>query len=86
MVRIIALPRNTRLARQKLVIDKRSSLFCCRVSQSLWRERLAHKYLKKSSLLKFCCVTSTNIASSKGIFAAATNSTNQTNKAGSTCY
>ncbi len=45
-----------------------------------------HRYLKKSRLLKFCYVPSTSAAFSKGIFAAATNSTNQTNKAGWTCH
>ncbi len=39
---------------------------------------------KKSRLLKFCNVPDTSACSSKGIFAAATNSTNQANKAGST--
>jgi len=46
---------------------------------------LVHRYLKKSRLLKFCYVPATSAASSKGIFAAATNFTHQTNKAGSTC-
>jgi hypothetical protein len=36
-------------------------------------------------LLKFCYVPATSAASSKGIFAVATNITNQTNKAGGTC-
>jgi len=36
---------------------------------------------KKSRLFKFCNVPDTSGASSKGIFAVATNSTNQTNKA-----
>ncbi len=43
-----------------------------------------HRYIKKSRLLKFCYVPAASAASSKGIFAAATNSTNQTNKAGGT--
>jgi hypothetical protein len=38
---------------------------------------------KESRLLKLCYVPITSDWSSKGIFAAATNSTNQTNKAGS---
>jgi hypothetical protein len=46
----------------------------------------SHRYLKKSRLLKFCYVPATSAASSKGIFAAATNSINQTNKAVSTCH
>jgi hypothetical protein len=46
----------------------------------------AHRYLKKSRLFKLCYVPATNAAFSKGIFVAATNSTNQTNKAGSTCH
>ncbi len=45
-----------------------------------------HRYLKKSRLLKFCYVAPFGIASSKSISAAPTNSTNHTNKAGSTCY
>ncbi len=45
-----------------------------------------YTYLKKSRLLKFYYVPSTSSASSEGIFAAATNSTNQTNKAGSMCH
>ncbi len=43
-----------------------------------------HRYLKNSRLLKFCYVPATSAAFSKGIFVVATNSTNQTNKAGST--
>jgi hypothetical protein len=43
-----------------------------------------HRYLKKSRLLKFCHVRATNAASFKGIFVAATDSTNRTNKAGGT--
>ncbi len=43
-----------------------------------------HRYLKKSSSLKFCYVPATGVASSKGIFVVATNSTNQTDKAGGT--
>jgi len=43
-----------------------------------------HRYLKKSALLKFCYVPVTGAASSKGIFVVATNSTNQTDKAGGT--
>jgi hypothetical protein len=39
-----------------------------------------HRYLNKSRLLKFCYVPTTCAASSNGLFAAATNSTNQTNK------
>jgi len=38
---------------------------------------------KESRLLKFYYVSDTSAASSKGIFAAATKSTNQKNKAGS---
>ncbi len=34
----------------------------------------------------FCNVPATNAASSKGVFAAATNSTNKANKAGSACH
>jgi hypothetical protein len=45
-----------------------------------------HRYLKISRLLKFCYVPATSAAFSRGIFAAATNSTNQTNKAGRTCH
>ncbi len=37
-------------------------------------------------LLKFCCVPATSTASSKGIFVAATYSTNYTNKASGTCH
>ncbi len=40
----------------------------------------------KSRMLKFCYVPATSTASSKGIIAAATNSTNQTNKAGGSCH
>jgi len=47
--------------------------------QGMW---LGHRYLKKSSLFKFCYMPATSAASSKGIFAVANNSTNQTNKAG----
>jgi len=39
-------------------------------------------YQKKSRLLKFYNVPATSAAFSKGIFAAASNSTNQANKAG----
>jgi len=35
-------------------------------------------------LLRFCYVPATSASSSKGIFAMATNSANQTNKAGGT--
>jgi hypothetical protein len=45
-----------------------------------------HRYLKKSRLPKFCHVSATSAAFSKGIFAAATNSSNQANKAGCTCH
>ncbi len=45
-----------------------------------------HRYLKKSRLFRFCYVLTTCAASSPGIFVAATNSTNQTNKAGGTCH
>jgi len=45
-----------------------------------------HRYLTKSGLLKFFHVPTISAASSKGIFASATNRTNQTNKAGSTCH
>jgi hypothetical protein len=45
-----------------------------------------HTYLKKSRLLKFVMFLATCAASSSGIFAAATNSANQTNKAGGTCH
>ncbi len=41
------------------------------------------KIERKSRLLKFCCVPATSPAASTGIFVPATNSTNQTNKAGS---
>ncbi len=41
------------------------------------------RYLKKSRLLKFCHMPAASAASSTGIFAAAANSINQTNKAGS---
>ncbi len=41
--------------------------------------------MKKSRLLKFCYMPAISAAVFKGIFAAATNSTNQTNKAGGTC-
>jgi hypothetical protein len=44
-----------------------------------------HRYLKKSILLEFY-VPATSTAFSKGIFAVTTNSTNQTNKAGSTFH
>jgi hypothetical protein len=37
-------------------------------------------------LRKVCCVPATSTAFSKGIIAAATNSTNQRNKAGSACH
>ncbi len=47
---------------------------------------LVHRYLKKCRLLKFWYVPATSTAYSKGIFAAATNSTNQTNKEGSMCH
>jgi hypothetical protein len=43
-----------------------------------------HRYLKKNRLLKFCYMPAASAASSNGIFAAATNSINQTSKAGST--
>jgi hypothetical protein len=45
-----------------------------------------HKYLKKSRLLKFCYVPAISAAFSKGIFAAATNCTDQTTKAALTCH
>ncbi len=48
--------------------------------------RVEHSYLKKSRLLKFCYVAATSTASFKGIFAAATNITNKTNKADNTCH
>jgi hypothetical protein len=41
---------------------------------------------RKSRLLKFCYVPATSAASSKGLFAAATFSTNKTNKTGGTCH
>ncbi len=41
---------------------------------------------RNSRLLKFYYVPAISAASSKGIFAADTNSTNQTNKAGSSCH
>ncbi len=44
-----------------------------------------HRYVKKSRLLKFCCVPATSVTSFKGIFVAATDSTNQAKKAGSMC-
>ncbi len=43
--------------------------------------RVAHRYLKKSRLFKFSHVPTTSTWSSKGILAAVTNSTNQTNNA-----
>jgi hypothetical protein len=43
-----------------------------------------HRYLKKSRLLKFCCVPATS-TTFLPFFVAATKSTNETNKAGSTC-
>ncbi len=52
-------------------------------SINLWQY---HRYLKKSRLLKFCYVPATSAASSKGIFVAATISSNQTNKVGSGCH
>ncbi len=45
---------------------------------------VAHRYLKNSRLFNFSYVPATRTSSSKGIFAAVTNSTNQTNKAGGT--
>jgi hypothetical protein len=49
-----------------------------------------HRYLKKYRLFKFCYVPDTNAASSNSIFAfyltAATNSANETNKAGGTWH
>jgi hypothetical protein len=42
--------------------------------------------LKKSRLVEFCYAPATTAASSKGIFAPATDSTDQTNKAGGTCH
>ncbi len=48
-----------------------------------WLAEKIHRYLKKNRLLKFCYVPATSAASSKGIFVEVTNSTNQTNKAGS---
>jgi hypothetical protein len=49
-----------------------------------------HRYLKKTRLLKFSYVPDAKAASSNGIFAfhltAATNSTNETNKAGGACH
>ncbi len=47
---------------------------------------LNHRYLNKSRLLKFCYVPATSAAFSKGIFVAATISTNKRNKAGSSCH
>ncbi len=47
---------------------------------------LSHRCLKKSRLLEFCYVPATRAASSKGFFAPATNSTDQTNKGGGTCH
>jgi hypothetical protein len=41
------------------------------------------KISEKSRLLKFCYVPATSAWSSEGIFAAATNSTNQANQASS---
>jgi hypothetical protein len=46
----------------------------------------AHRYQKKSRLLEFCYLPGTSAASSKSIFWEATNSTNETNKAGSMCH
>ncbi len=45
-----------------------------------------HRYLKKNRSFKFCYMPATSIASSKGIFAVATNNANLTNKGGSTCH
>ncbi len=50
-------------------------------SSTLWF-KFSHRYLKKSRLIKFFYVPATSTWSSKGIFAEATNRTNQTNKAG----
>jgi hypothetical protein len=44
------------------------------------------KLSNKSRLLKFCYAPATSAYSSKGIFAVATNSTNQKNKACGTCH
>jgi hypothetical protein len=52
----------------------------------LARCNVLSRYLKKIRLLKFCYVPATSAALSKGIFAAATNGTNQTNKADSMCH
>ncbi len=41
---------------------------------------------RKSKLIMFCYVLAISAASTKGICVAATNSTNQTNKAGSMCH
>jgi hypothetical protein len=41
--------------------------------------------LRKSNLLKFCCVPSTS-AAFLAFFEVATNSTNETNKAGGMCH
>ncbi len=45
-----------------------------------------HRYLRKNRFIKFCYLPATSTASSKGIFVAATNSANETNKAGGTCH
>jgi len=45
-----------------------------------------HRYLREKQIAKFCYEPATSAASSKGIFAAATNSTNQTSKAGGTFH
>jgi hypothetical protein len=47
-----------------------------------WQTEWHHRYVKKSRLLKFCYVPAISAASSKGIFAAITNSTKKTSEAG----
>ncbi len=63
------LPTNVRLVQKWLTVTFRPTH--CNMG-------LDHRYLKKSRLLKFCHVPATSAAFSKDIFAAATNSTNQT--------
>ncbi len=60
--------------------------FICMSPTNLFDFKRNHRYLKKSRLLKFCHVRATSAASSKGIFAAVTDSTNQKNKAGDTYH
>ncbi len=57
------------------------SCYVKKVSLSLNHSVDADQRYLKNRLLKFYYVTTTNACSSKGLFAAATYSTNQTNKA-----